>query len=196
MYETKQPTLPNASHTNHWHQVLCDRLHSMMYIPFQQQYYKASLWLWTHWHRVTFICISKIYCHFTHWVSEWVSEFKGLFSNIKVYVSCIIMTYPLESLSSLTWIGIPYFLAVFSSSKAYGTIEKREGMAIWCLPQIHDDTWILLKCAQHAPNSKNWDYSHIPGGATWNDKRPAHMVESDHHLTNRPPTPTHHHCFR
>ena len=46
-----------------------------------------------------------------------------------------------------------------------------------------------MKRAQHAahnPNSKRWDYSDIPSGGHEEIKRPAHKVESGHHLSKAP----------
>ena len=75
------------------------------------------------------------------------------------------------------------FLVMFSSSKIQRPIEKREGMAHWCWPQIHDDTWNVLNMQHIIPNSKSWDYSDIPGGLVATKRLkitgPTHMAECE-----------------
>ena len=54
------------------------------------------------------------------------------------------------------------------------------------LVTIRDDTWNVLNMQHITQNSKRWNYSDIPSGATENIKGPARMVESDHHRRNDP----------
>ena len=111
---------------------------------------------------------------------EWVIKFNSLSrtSDIEVHVihiNCVIMTYTLESLSSLT--QTTHNLQVTLNFKKKKRMkkkykknysiksywEKRRDDALM-LATIHDDTWDMLNMQHIIPN--RWDYSDIPTGST------------------------------